>query len=347
MQDQKTEQFLDRGQWAWEYRARVDFREIDLKRSDENPARNNRKLDEARATQYGCDMIDGVKFPAIVLLNIDLAEVSASTVLKWLVATGMHRIRGAMEAGIDYFDAYVVSEADVYRREVLVRQLNSIEGRGMTIGEQLDHVLWLKKMFPDKSLQELSKSWSIKQATLTNAWNEDKARARARAFHVDFERIKLPQKSALALGSIHSDIVFEKAAEFVNNVSGTTAGEIKDMVAEIKRQRDEKSQLAVVKKYRDAAEDRLRRAAARTARTQPTRVNRLISDERRTNRHFNRPMDELHVAALDSKGRTDALMISKDLIENLKRFVVELERVDRMVAPTVGMRTGFRPEIHL
>lgn len=343
MKDPKTEQYLDRGQWAWKYLKRVDFIEIDLKKSEENPARINRRLDELRAQQYGCDMLDGVEFPAILLLN----HSDPKSAYKWEVASGMHRLSGAREAGGDWFDAYVVTEADVYRREVLIRQSNAIEGRGMTVAEQTEHVLFLKRQYPDKSLVDLAKSWSLKLNALTNAYNEDKARDRALRYKIDLARLRVPQKSAVALGSIHSEPVFKAAVEFVSDIAGTTSGEIKDMATEIKKARDEKSALEIVKRFRELAEQRLKRAAAKTARTQPTIVNRLISDCKRTNRYFDRSLASLHVAALDRRARSDATEIAKDLIENLKRFLVEVDRVEKMSGPSIGMVTGLRPEMRL
>jgi hypothetical protein len=130
MKDPKTENFLTRGSWNWQYHAKIDFSKIDLKHSQENPARLARKLDEDRVVHYAIEMQNGVEFPAIVLLH-----PSSNDSFPYEVATGMHRLEAACYADIRALDAYVVTEAEPYRREVLIRQLNTIEGHGVTIRE--------------------------------------------------------------------------------------------------------------------------------------------------------------------------------------------------------------------
>lgn len=71
MKDQKTEQFLEQGGYHYEYHPHVDFSEIDLKASYENPARLLRRVDEDRAISYALAMEEGTEFPAIVLLTHD------------------------------------------------------------------------------------------------------------------------------------------------------------------------------------------------------------------------------------------------------------------------------------
>src|SRR5262252_7348296 len=91
MKDPKVEQLLERGVFVWKYHKRVDFAEIDVKASEENPARLNRRLDDERAYQYGAKMEAGEEFPAIVLLPL----LEPHEPFKYIVATGMHRIKGA------------------------------------------------------------------------------------------------------------------------------------------------------------------------------------------------------------------------------------------------------------
>jgi hypothetical protein len=322
MRDSKTENYLNRGNWSFTYLPRVEFREIDLRASDENPARLNRRLDDDRAWQYGYDMANGCEFPALVLLNLAAPYGS----YKYIVATGMHRIRGAETIDRSWFDAYVVIEPDEYRRQVLSRQINAIEGRGMTVQEVIAQVLVLKDQYPGKSIKDLAKEWSLREPMLANAYSERRAHIRARNFNFDFTR--LPQKSTLALGSIHSDVVFQKAAELATTLSCVQSGEIKDMAQEIRQARDEKTQLAVVERFREAAEGRMARAKAKHGRITPGAINRIISDCKRLNNQIEKPYDQMHVAALEDRPR--AMLMIEGLMENLKRLLAEIERVNRM-----------------
>ena len=238
MRDQKTENFLNECQAKWQYVERVDFSEIDMKASEENPARSDRRLDQERALSYGLAMLNGVEFPALVLLN----HPNPTDKVKWIVSTGMHRIEGARCADRNYFDAYCVTEADAYKREYINRMLNSIEGRGMTVNEVINHLLWLHENFPSNPLTELAKGANLKPGIVQNAFNEHKAKLRARKFNYDFDRAKLPQKSCLLLGSIHSDVVFEKACDVACMIPGVTSNDVSDMVREVRKARDEKAQ---------------------------------------------------------------------------------------------------------
>jgi flagellar biosynthesis GTPase FlhF len=326
MKDPKTEQYLTHGQWAWDYHERVPVAEIDMAASETNPARLHRRLDDDRAIQYGMEMKAGVEFPAIVLLNL-----TDSPGFKYLVATGMHRLKGAWATDKTWFDAYVVTEADIYRRDYLTRHLNAIEGRGMTMAEQITQALALHEAYPSKSLGLIAKEWNLKLSTLQVEMAAKRSRLRARKYGFDLDRAKVPQKAAVALGSIHSDVVFEKAAEFVATTGGVQNSEVRDMAAEIKKARDEKSQLAIVDKYREAAEEKTRRAKAKHGRIRPAAANRVIADARRLNNQIDKPLVDMHVAALEN--RPDALILIDDLIDNLKRFRAELERAERMSVP--------------
>src|SRR5436309_445987 len=125
MRDQRTEAFLERGGWKWKFHEKVELVKIDIQHSAENPARLARKIDDERVLQYAEEMESGVDFPAVVLLSPSDREV-----LPFDVATGMHRLSAADTAGLLSLDAYIITEADHFRREILIRQLNSIEGQG-------------------------------------------------------------------------------------------------------------------------------------------------------------------------------------------------------------------------
>src|SRR5215475_4784303 len=133
MIDPKTEQYLTQGAWKWKLHKQVPFTDIDLKASYDNPSRMLTRIDDERVQAYGLAMESGVEFPAIVLLVLDPAKSS----FKYLIATGVHRVSAADLCGLTAFDAYVVTEPDEYRHELLIRQLNTIEGNGISIRDRI------------------------------------------------------------------------------------------------------------------------------------------------------------------------------------------------------------------
>jgi hypothetical protein len=342
MREEKTESYLVRGGFKWSYNKSVPFTEIDFKASEDNPARLNRRIDNDRAFQYAQEMETGVQFPAIVLLNLPQPHDGQ----KWLIATGVHRYTAAGAAGIKAHDAYLVTEPDLYRREVLCRQLNALEGQGITVSEQITQVLWLNEHYPSKSITQLTKEWGLKLSTVQAAAGEQRTKVRARSKGWDLERVKVPQKTSLALGAIQNDNVFEKAVELVCSVPGVSTSDAKEMAAEVKKARDEVSQLATIKKWRVIAEDRARLARSRHGRIAPGAANKVVGDIRRVNNQLVQNMGELHVGALNGAAQQDALILARDCIENLKRFVVEIERVQRMTRPPLATGATVSPELH-
>ena len=74
---------------------------------------------------------------------------------KWIIATGVHRSLAALEAGKG-FDAYCVIKPDAYRRDMLFKQLNTLEGIGVSIGKQVRLVIDLH-LKHNISLRQLAK----------------------------------------------------------------------------------------------------------------------------------------------------------------------------------------------
>lgn len=324
-----TEQYLKQGLFKYEYFKRAAIAEIDMDKSEKNPARMQKKLDQDRAVGYGLAMDGGTEFPAIVLMNHEAPHGK----FKFEVATGIHRINGALLAHRAHFDAYVVTEADQYRREVLVRQLNTLEGRGVSEEEKIQHVLWLNEHYPSKPLALLSKEWNLKIGTVQAAANEQKARARARRFNYDFARQKVPQKMAIILNSIHSDIIFAKALEVVLTIGYLQTNDVRDMANEIKKARDEKLALEIVDRWRKIAEQRATASRAKRVRVSPSAMVKFLGDVRRCNGHFDKPITELHVGTLDERDLVVAQAQVNELQNHLKSLQAELERVIQASKP--------------
>lgn len=326
--DPRVESLLKRGNYKNTYHDKILFSDIDLKASEENPARIHRKIDDLTVNQYGCAMLEGAIFPAIVLLKQDRA--------KYLVATGMHRIKAAQEVNRDWFDAYVVIEPDQYRCDLLIRLLNGVEGRGDTVREQFNHVISLHEKYSNHTLKELALAFNLSVSQVMNAWHAHQGTQRASRFGFDFEGAhKLPQVSIIALGQIGSDLVYSKAAEYVVHFD-VVGREVEELVRELKavRSKGETAEMSVIQKYRTAAEEKQRRNKSRIGKTSPTACTRFIGKCRAVNKQMRKGIEALHLSALsDFK---DAIAVVDDAIENLAKVKAEIERVQRITRGSIS-----------
>ncbi len=318
MKDQRTENFLARGAWKWAYHAKVSFSDIDIKSSRENPARHDRLIDDDRVIHYAMEMESGVEFPAIVLIG-----PAENNKFKHEVATGMHRLTAAETAGRTSIDAYLVTETEPYRREVLARQLNTIEGHGTTTAEEIRNIISLHRRYPERSLAELSREWNLKLGTVQTAWSAFQGRERARIAGFDLDRAKVPQKTAQRLNSIHSDRVFAAATALVVD-RGFNSTVAEEMIVELRKFRNEDDQIGVILKLRQDEEQRVEKQKARTARTPIGPASLLIGHVKKFNNQVAKGLDRLYLDALSKPGILRANL--EEMIENGKRLIAELDR---------------------
>jgi hypothetical protein len=332
MRDPKTEQFLDAGGYRWAYVEKVDFSEIDMKASQENPARLYRTVDEDRALGYALAMEDGADFPAIVLLTLD----TSASVLAYLIATGVHRVSAAQIINRTSFDAYVVTEADAYRRMSLIRRLNIIEGYGVSGKDRIAQALQMQHEYPDLTLATLAKDWNLKLDTLKQARATQSAIDRGRRFGyaLDDGKLKLTQKSILALNQIHSDKVFDRAAHFAI-VNAAPTSDIVELCKEVKKTRDETTALATVDRASLAAAEKRLQARARHGKVPPAPASMFFGDCRRINNQADKGIERLHLAAYPD--RSAARSLCEQTIALMKRVLAALDHIERIelsAAPT-------------
>jgi len=334
-----TEQHLSRGKFNYIYRADIPISEIDLKTSLDNPARLLKRLDEQRVEAYTLAMIDGVKFPAIVLLRRE-----PPTPFKYDIATGCHRVEAAIQAELKTFDAYIVTEPDAYRREFLIRSLNTIEGHGVSVEDRYRQVIELYKKWPDKSLTQMAKEWNLREKTLKYHFTLDQALQRGLRLGIDLARTKVANNAILALNTIHSEVTFEHASRFASS-PGVRTSEIIDMVKEVKEgRRDETSESAVIIKYEQAHEREEQMTRAKSARIGPAPANKLIGNARKIINQVDRGLDYLHLSALGDLETSQ--MVFEDAIIVLKRVIEEMERIRRLREQGQSPRPPLHPAVH-
>jgi hypothetical protein len=325
MRDLKTEHFLDAGGYKWKYVDRVDFAQIDIKTSLENPARLYRTVNEETALSYALAMEAGDEFPALLLLTLD----KATTPFRYLIATGVHRVSAAGIINRTAFDAYVVTEPDEYRRISLIRRANILEGYGVTVKDRIAQALQMQMDWPDVSLHALAKDWHIKVDHLKAAASHQKTIDRGRRFGytLDDPRLKIPAKTVSSIGQIHLDKVFDRATHFVIDCAPSSA-EVYDLVKEIKQTRDEGAALKLIEHATEIAAKKKLQAKARHGKSRPAPATMFFSDCRRIINQAEAGLDKLHLAAFPD--RRTAHSLADQIIELMKRVQSALDAIDRL-----------------
>lgn len=321
MKEPKVENELKRGQYKYDYKAAVPLAEIDMVASKENPARLTRTVDELRVNKYGCQMIDGHEFPAIVLLNLP-----QDNPYKWIIGTGVHRTLAALEARKTTFDAYCVYEPDDYRREVLFKKLNTLEGMGVPIAEQIMMVVdvHLRHGFP---LKQLAAENHLKEASLKNALADHRARMRGDEHGWDFKKQKIPAKTYLALNRIHSNITYDAAAKcaIFHKLTPTV---VEEMVGEVVKTKSEGEAAVKIHAYRDIAVREAQKNTARLARLPPAPANKMLYDAKSFIRHVDKGgIEKLYLSSLsDPKRALDLIQQVIDVAGDIKNALHHILR---------------------
>lgn len=330
MRDPKTEHFLNAGNYKWKYVEKIPFKEIDIKASLENPARLHQTVNEEAALGYALAMEAGDEFPALVLLTQD----PAASVLPYLIATGVHRFWAARDHKIrDWFDAYVVTEADGYRRKSLIRRLNILESAiGVTMKDRIAQALQDHKENPEISLQVLAGEWHLKIETLKAAQAMEEALERGRKFGyaLDNGKVKLTQKSIMALGQIHLNKPFERACNYAL-LSGATTNDIVDLCKEIKKTRDEPAAMAAVDRATMTQAEKQLAAHARGGRVPIQPASAFFGDIRRLHNQADKGLERLHLASYSD--RNVARSLCEQTITLMKRVLAALDHIDRIERP--------------
>jgi hypothetical protein len=325
MRDLKTERYLRRGHWRFTYEEAVSIADIDLDGSAHNAGRLDTRLDEERLVDYACCMEAGDEFPAVVLLKIPGA--------KHLVATGMHRLIAAArwaKPPRKTFAAYLVREPSAYRREFLVRQLNSIEGHGYDRREKMLQVLALHENNPDIPVKQLAEECRVKPETLAEYIRErDLDREANEVGLLGFQT--LARSIKLALGTIKNSRCRLAAADAVLNLrlKGTDAVEFARQVATAAKS-NEAAGIRVVEKKREAKVDADAKAKAHHGKTPTARAVKFISNCKTLLRHVPNGIDALHLASLvDLK---DARLAVRETLDLLQAVLTELDNIARHAA---------------
>lgn len=228
MKDARTENKLIAGGYAYKFVPNFDLSKIDWDAAVSNPARLGRKIDEHRITGIGLALLDGVDIPAIVVILHDDGNYE--------VATGCHRGLAAKEAKVSTLDAYVVVEADPYRREILIKALNTVEGVNNSHAENLAHIADLLERHPTAAAKDLAAAFGVKGPQISDYLSLLKFQARADKLDVKHAFLGLQSNTIrLRLGRLSSDTTFVEAVRLLSQTR-IVGKEADELIAKIRRE---------------------------------------------------------------------------------------------------------------
>lgn len=239
MRDEKTEDYLTDGGYAWRFVKDYDLARINLIAEAANPARLGRRKDDERIERMALKLIEGKSFPAIVVFANEGEDYDS-------LVTGFHRGHAARTAELSMFDAYVIVCGDPYRRALLPRSINSIEGTASTQSQDLAQIAELLRLFPDAKHTDLAQAFSLKEPAISDYLKLIELEERAERLGVGeaWGRITA-QGIRIKLGRIGNDNVFAMAVHTIEQTKmvGKPAEQLIDAV---RKARTEKAAIDVL-----------------------------------------------------------------------------------------------------
>jgi hypothetical protein len=323
--DPKIESWLTRNGYAWEFVPDHPIALIDLREADENPARLTRKLDTVRATHYGCNMIDGDEFPAVLLHEM------VGKRLKHLL-NGRHRTKGALEADRTTFDAIVVREADPYRIDVLLRFSNCLEGDRPTETDNLIQIAEMRAKYPDKGPKDLAKIAGLSMKAVDNYLKLREVEDRADDLGIGTifrnERIFKPAVK-LALQQITNLNNFLATAQLIAKHEELQGGNGTSLAKEVQKCTTEKAVLKLLMDRDKELTDRRTDRERKRMRAPSSKATKLVGLGRGVNSLTEGGIQRVHLAGL---GGLSELQRAKAVISTARdRLDSAEEELDRLI----------------
>lgn len=224
-----TEKFLNDNGFKWEYAEDYPLASIDMKGVENNLGRMGEALNIAHAKSLGLviQKQNGSINAIVVLAN---GEGKKST-----VGTGVHRIKGAIEFCTPprtTLPAYVVYEANAPRRQLLIRSLNSIEGKGSDVDERLAHIMEILRANPNRNRKELAEQFSVSKSLVDEYARVITFDQRARKSGLDGPSRNFAFKMKMRLQDIQSRAVFDRVIRLVAKYPDVFRGRVADTLLE-------------------------------------------------------------------------------------------------------------------
>lgn len=307
--DQAAENLLDRLGVTWEYVPNIEIALVDRELSLQNQARLGVSLNADVVDEYALAMLDGAVFPALVAFPLANGT--------YLLAGGNHRLAAAREAKWKTVDLYLLRVNDEAMRRLITTSLNTLVGVRPQREETIEQAIaWMQRY--GRSARIASGFYGVPEASLNAEMRRRSALKRIALAGVPTS--SLPKSVVERIAQLQNDIVLREVAVLQNDCK-LPETEVKRLVSEIKEQRTEAGQLAVVGQWRERDDLKLRRAEAHKGRPAPTVKNRaevfrlLKSATNLLTKHTS--LGQLGMSDADL---TDALGLARSMVARLEEI---------------------------
>jgi hypothetical protein len=333
MRDQKTEHYLNDGGYAFKYQAEFDLGLIDVEGAKTNPWRLHRRLDEYRVDAIGCAILEGADIPAIVLF--DDAD-------GYRLVTGLHRTMGAREAKTGALDAYLIVETDPYRRSLLARGINTIEGAAPSEQENLDQIVDLLREFPDRTVVDVARAFNMKPGTIERHVRIARVEKRGHDLGVGalFANGSMSRRIKELLGAIKSDPIFTRTAMIIGDTKARgTIAEV--LIRDVQRSRSDQAAVKVLDAYEQEFTEREEAAKVKFGRVRSSIPTKAIYAVGRVVKFDNHPA----WGGLEPSELTRGIAFCEEAEAKIKRWKREMIEIRKQHEKREGWRSSAAKRI--
>lgn len=255
--DQAAENLFERLGVTWEYARGISIGLVDRDLSIQNQARLGVSLIADVVDEYALAMLEGAAFPALVAFPLPNGT--------YVLAGGNHRLAAAREAKRPLVDLYILRVNDEAMRRLITTSLNTLVGVRPERAETLEQAIaWMERY--GRTSKVAAAFYGIPDSTITAEMRSRSAKRRLQLAGVPASSIARTHLERLA--QIQNDIVLRDVATFQSEVQ-LPEKDLKTLVREVREQRTESGQLAVVQQWRDRDDLKLRRAEVSKGRPSP------------------------------------------------------------------------------
>jgi hypothetical protein len=244
--EKAVEALLDRLGMQWEYVAGVCTGLIDQVASLQNQARIGVALKQDTVVEYAVAMLEGAVFPALVAFPLPNGT--------YILAGGNHRFAAAREAGRTTVDLYVIRSNDEAMRRLITVSLNTLNGIRPDRADTLMQAVQMVQQY-NRQPTFVAAHFGLPLTTLTAELRAIATRNRLRAAGVSTAPVAKTHLDRMA--QLENDNVLREVAVIQSEVQ-LPDSELRKLIADVKGQRTEAGQLAVVQQWRDRDDLKLR-----------------------------------------------------------------------------------------
>jgi hypothetical protein len=141
MKDLRVEEWLKTFGVGYTYHAEIALASVVIDKATKEQIRLTEVLDEELVQRYALALESKADFPGIILFP--LRDASKSSTKAYGLINGWHRCEAYSLAERKRIPAYVVDVHDTLMIAVLRRTANTLEGKGQSPEERMEHAVWL------------------------------------------------------------------------------------------------------------------------------------------------------------------------------------------------------------